>query len=208
MAEFTSDWFSYAIGNFTLVKQAALGDQMGHYQPQPGYLDNILEIGSHEGRSTCWTLENLLSDSGTITCLDPFANHHINPFRDETYSVDEDVWRRFQANVGEAKKPNQTINVMRGTSYYSLADLITQRKTYDFIYVDGNHQADATLADACMCFGLLKPGGFMLFDDYLWDHLPDVLDRGKMSIDAFVNMFLPTINIIAINYQYLIQKKV
>ena len=96
---------------------------------------------------------------------------------------------------------------MRGLSYYSLADLIAQRKTFDFIYVDGSHQADATLTDACMCFGLLNPTGFMLFDDYLWNHVPNVLDRGKMSIDAFVNMFLPNIDIVNINYQFLIQKK-
>jgi predicted O-methyltransferase YrrM len=204
MAEFTSDWFTYAIDNFSIVKNAT----MESHHPQPGYVNDILEIGSHEGRSTCWMLQNLLSDHGTITCIDPFANHHINPFRDESYVVDEEVFQRFQSNINEAKKPGQTVNVMRGTSYYALADLITQRKEFDFIYVDGNHQADATLTDACMCFGLLRYSGFMLFDDYLWDHLPDVLDRGKMSIDAFTNMFLPNIQFSSIGYQMLIQKKV
>jgi predicted O-methyltransferase YrrM len=196
MAEYTSDWFTYAITNFETVKKSFYGD-----------INDILEIGSHEGRSASWILQNMLGDQGTLTCIDPFANHHINPFRDITYTVDEAVLQRFYANVAEVKKPQQTLNVLRGTSYYALADLIAQRKSFDFIYVDGNHQADATLTDACMCFGLLKPGGFMLFDDYLWDHLPDVLDRGKMSIDAFVNMFLPSINISAIGYQFLIQKK-
>ena len=203
MTEFTSDWFTYAIDNFTVVKNAFVGD----LNTQPGYVNNILEIGSHEGRSACWMLENMLSDSGTLICIDPFANHHINPFRDKSYEMDEEVFAQFQANVTESKKPQQTVNVIKGTSYYALADLIAHRKTFDFIYVDGNHQADATLADACMCFGLLNPGGFMLFDDYLWDHLPNVLDRGKMSIDAFVNMFLPNINISSIGYQFLIQKK-
>lgn len=196
MSEYTSDWFSYAINNFETVKKSFYGD-----------INDILEIGSHEGRSASWILQNMLGDQGTLTCIDPFANHHINPFRDTTYTADEAVLQRFYANVAEAKKPEQTLNVLRGLSYYALADLIAQRKSFDFIYVDGNHQADATLTDACMCFGLLKPGGFMLFDDYLWDHLPDVLDQGKMSIDAFVNMFLPSINISAIGYQLLIQKK-
>ena len=196
MAEYTSDWFTDSVENFETVKKAFLVD-----------ITEILEIGSHEGRSASWMLQNMLGDNGTITCVDPFANHHINPFRDETYSVDEEVFRRFQSNVLAAKKIKQTVNIMQGPSYYALADLITQRKKFDFIYVDGNHQADATLTDACMCFGLLKPGGFMLFDDYLWDHLPNVLDRGKMSIDAFVNMFLPNINISGIGYQFLIQKK-
>jgi predicted O-methyltransferase YrrM len=203
MAEYTSDWFSYAIENFKLIKNSA----MGNHHPQPGFVNTILEIGSHEGRSACWMLENLLSDTGTLTCVDPFANSPITPFKDETYMVDREVFARFQANVTEAKKPQQTVDIMRGLSYYALADLIAQRKTFDFIYVDGSHQADATLTDACMCFGLLNPTGFMLFDDYLWNHVPNVLDRGKMSIDAFVNMFLPNIDIVNINYQFLIQKK-
>ena len=197
MSEYTADWFSDAVPNFEKIKESFLED-----------IDSILEIGSHEGRSASWMLQNMLGDNGTITCVDPFANDHINPFRDASYTVDEDVLRRFYANVNEAKKPNQTVNVMQGPSYYALADLIVQRKAFDFIYVDGNHQADATLTDACMCFGLLKPGGFMLFDDYLWDHLPNVLDRGKMSIDAFVNMFLPNLHISGLGYQLLIQKKV
>jgi predicted O-methyltransferase YrrM len=201
MAEYTVDWFTYAIDNFNIVKKSCMD------RPQPGYLDTVLEIGSHEGRSASWMLENFVSDTGSITCIDPFANNHINPFRDETYTVDEEVFARFQSNVSAAKKPGQNVEILRGTSYYALGDLISQRRLFDFIYVDGNHQADATLADACMCFGLLRPGGFMLFDDYLWDHLPNVLDRGKMSIDAFINMFLPNINISSIGYQFLIQKK-
>jgi hypothetical protein len=62
------------------------------------------------------------------------------------------------------------------------------------------------LADAVMAFGLLKPKGFMIFDDYLWKDAANLLDRPKMSIDAFVNMFQNSIEVIMINYQYVIQK--
>jgi hypothetical protein len=57
-----------------------------------------------------------------------------------------------------------------------------------------------------MAFGLLKKEGYMIFDDYLWNESPDVLDHPKMSIDAFVNLFRKQIAIGMINYQYVIQK--
>jgi len=84
--------------------------------------------------------------------------------------------------------------------------LITENKQFDFVYVDGSHSADEVLADAVMAFGLLKKNGYMIFDDYLWMVAVDSLDRPKMSIDAFVNMFQKHIEVKMINYQYIIQK--
>jgi hypothetical protein len=42
-------------------------------------------------------------------------------------------------------------------SFPALAQLIVDKRQYDFIYVDGSHNADDALADAVMCFGLLRP---------------------------------------------------
>ena len=39
---------------------------------------------------------------------------------------------------------------------------------YDLIYVDGSHTARDVLQDAVLGWGLLKRGGLMIFDDYLW----------------------------------------
>jgi hypothetical protein len=52
----------------------------------------------------------------------------------------------------------------------------------------------------------LKKNGYMIFDDYLWMAAADSLDRPKMSIDTFVNMFQKHIEVKLINYQYIIQK--
>jgi hypothetical protein len=46
----------------------------------------------------------------------------------------------------------------------------------------------------------------MIFDDYLWMAAADSLDRPKMSIDAFVNMFQKHIEVKLINYQLVIKK--
>lgn len=191
---FTADWFSNALINFEWVKERI---------PPP---ESILEIGCHEGRSTCWMLENLLTDTGTITCIDPFGNQPLSAYDNDDIPEQRIIEQIFRHNTGLAKKPNQTINVMPELSYRALAQLIVERKEFDFIYVDGSHCADVVLADATMAFGLLKKGGMMIFDDYLWNQASNVLDCPKMSIDAFVNMFQKHIAIGAINYQYIIQK--
>jgi len=182
MPTFTADYFSPVQYNVeTCAKQLTS-------------VDSILEIGSMEGRSSCWMLKNMLSASGTMTCVDVF--------RDPLYE------NRFRTNVNEVKGPDQTIEIIVDTSYYGLGQLISQRRLYDFIYVDGDHSATCALADATMAFGLLAPGGIMLFDDYRFDQEPDHLKRPKMSLDAFVNMFINDLDILFVNYQLAIRKKV
>ncbi|MCZ6464828.1 MAG: class I SAM-dependent methyltransferase [Proteobacteria bacterium] len=38
----------------------------------------------------------------------------------------------------------------------------------DFIYIDGCHEAACVLLDAVLSWDLLKVGGTMIFDDYVW----------------------------------------
>jgi len=192
---FTADWFTNGLINFEYAK--------AQMETPP---ESILEIGCHEGRSTCWMLENLLAEAGTITCIDPFANEPLSAFRNERPPENRIIEQIFCHNTDLAKKPDQTIRLMSTLSFYALAELITENKQFDFVYVDGSHSADEVLADAVMAFGLLKKNGYMIFDDYLWQAATDSLDRPKMSIDAFVNMFQKQIEIKLINYQYVIQK--
>jgi predicted O-methyltransferase YrrM len=195
MPNFSHDWFSHNIPNFTGVKQ---------YMSS---VNRILEIGSNEGRSTCWMLENMLDEDGSITCIDPFVHNPLSAFDFDINNEDRALETRFRTNVNSIKKAGQTITVMPDLSFYALAELIVQKQQYDFIYVDGSHTAEESLADIIMAFGLLKKGGVMILDDYLWDHPTEHLDRPKMSIDSFINMFIRKINILAQNYQVIIGKK-
>jgi predicted O-methyltransferase YrrM len=192
---FTADWFSNGLVNFEFVKSHA-----------ESKLSSILEIGSHEGRSTCWMLQNLLADDGVITCIDPFGNTPLNAYKNDELPDQRIIQDIHKHNTDLARLPTQTVEVMPVMSYHGLAQLIVDRREYDLIYVDGSHCADAVLADATMAFGLLKTGGYMIFDDYLWNESPDVLEHPKASIDAFVNLFRKQIAIGMINYQYVIQK--
>ena len=71
---------------------------------------------------------------------------------------------------------------------------------FDFIYVDGSHQAPDVLFDAVMSFKLLRKNGVIAFDDYLWfENLPHGKDLNrcpKPAIDAFTSIFYNKVNII------------
>ena len=51
---------------------------------------------------------------------------------------------------------------------YSFDSLRRIEGEFDFIYIDGWHSAFGALADGVMTWPLLKVGGVMIFDDYLW----------------------------------------
>jgi predicted O-methyltransferase YrrM len=200
MPQFSSDWFTNALVNFDYIKTYLIKEEKA--------INDILEIGSHEGRSSCWMLENMLTDTGTMTCIDPFADRPVTAFSYDSIPEDRSIENLFRANTAEVRKPGQTLEVVANMSFHALAQLIVDKRQYDFIYVDGSHNADDALADAVMCFGLLRPGGVMLFDDYLWeDGVSAYLGRPKQSIDAFVNMFYHRLKLGLVNYQLAIVKK-
>lgn len=194
---FTQDWFTHNTDNFIDCKKR-IAETLGD-------VNSILEIGCYEGRGTCWMLENMLSDTGSIICVDPFLGVD-NPERADPGLRYKPLEDRFNHNVASSKKPDQSVNVIPTSSYQALAALITANAQFDFIYVDGDHSGEGAMTDACMAWGLLKQGGVMLFDDYFWDHAADVLDRPKMAIDAFMNTFSRRFNVTTVGYQVAVQK--
>jgi hypothetical protein len=67
--------------------------------------------------------------------------------------------------------------------------------------------AKDVLTDACMAWPLLKPKGFMVFDDYLWKPQGfTLLQRPKFAVDTFVNMFEDEVTITHSGYQLIVRK--
>jgi predicted O-methyltransferase YrrM len=194
MTTFTSDWFSYAIPNFKAISE--------HMGPAT----RILEIGVYQGRATCWMLEHMLAKDGHMICVDPFIEEDgVDAFTTELvtqsphYNAERlALWR---SNTEEIRQPEQGLEVRVGRSYQELAKLIQENQSFDFIYVDGNHSASSVLADACMCFGMLRPTGIMLFDDYLWGDMPGLLHRPKLGIDYFTTLFSEQNALALLGYQ-------
>lgn len=190
------DWFSPRIPNFENIKSKL------------SVRKNVLEIGSFEGRSTCWILKNFLQPDGTIICVDTFEGSPEH--QPEHLSSLEARWKH---NTGLSVGKNQICKPYKNTSYNALAQLITEKARFDFIYVDGGHTASEVLTDACMSWDLLNVGGIMLFDDYQWpapreEPNPPLRDtqKPKLAINFFVHAYSEKLEVIFSNYQFAVKK--
>lgn len=182
---FTNNWFASARENFEIV--------LSQLQPT-----KILEIGSFEGESLCYLIERLAKDSDLeIHCVDTWeggVEHKSGGFAQSNMnSVESRFKRNTQLAIKSAPKKVSLIT-HKCFSDVALSQLISHDKKcyFDYIYIDGSHQAPDVLFDAVGSFKLLRIGGIMAFDDYLWaEKLPygiDPLRCPKPAIDAFVNI--------------------
>ncbi|MBW4487050.1 MAG: class I SAM-dependent methyltransferase [Trichocoleus desertorum ATA4-8-CV12] len=189
---FTSDWFSFNIPTWKVHLQQFVG--------QPNL--TCLEIGSWEGRSTCWLLENALTHpSATITCVDTFEGS----FEHQSYDPDyiKSLEDRFDFNIqqsGASEKVKKAV----GSSHQVLKRLPSN--TYDFIYIDGSHLACDVLIDAVLSWALVKVQGLLVFDDYDFKFPDNPNQNTKIGIDAFINSFLPKLEITHKGHQLILKK--
>lgn len=166
----------------------------------------ILEIGAYEGASTCYLIERQARHHDIeIHCIETWeggVEHQPGGYVQADMSA---VERRFHHNtrlaIGRATHRVDLV-VHKGYSDFELSRLVAAEKQnhFDFIYVDGSHQAPDVLCDAVLGFRLLKPQGVMAFDDYLWqESLPygtDPIRCPKPAIDAFTNLYCRKLQIL------------
>jgi predicted O-methyltransferase YrrM len=192
---FTADYFSMNIESWEC--------DLARFAHKPQL--NFLEVGSFEGRSACWLLENILTDdSCTITCIDTFdfAGQGIVHLQDagvESMSIEE----RFDYNINAAGGTHK-VRKLFGCSQEMLRSL--PFSTYDYIYIDGSHKAVNVLEDAVLAWPLLKKGGMLNFDDYYFELDPNPINRPRMAIDAFLSVYEAHYKLIRKDNQVTIEK--
>jgi predicted O-methyltransferase YrrM len=196
---FTQDWFSRSIPGWTHI--------LTHLAKKTPHL-RILEVGVFEGRSTCWLLQNFCkTPESRIVAVDTFkggiehSNMQLGGLR-----------KQFEDNVAAAGSP-AAVEVREGFSVDQLCRLVAENAApFDFISVDGSHQAADVLGDAVLAFQLLKAGGIIAFDDYTWSPMrpgtENPLLLPKMAIDAFTTIYSQKLRVISNLplYQLYVQK--
>ena len=191
--KYTTDWFHWAPN---------IWSEVAKQMPSRKW---FLEIGSYEGRSTVWTVENMMEEGGEIICIDTWegGEEHVMQKINMNY-----VEQNFDHNMRVLKDnfQNRWVDKRKGVSVEKLNELLSEKQSFDFIYIDGSHQAPDVLTDACLSWALLKVGGVMVFDDYGWGEPLPPTHKPKMAIDAFVKVYQEKAHVVHVGYQYTIQK--
>jgi predicted O-methyltransferase YrrM len=146
-----------------------------------------LEIGTFEGRSAIWLLQNVLTHPASrLTCIDVCKQPVLDDNLRETGAA-----HRVEVRIGRS---TEIVPSLPGNSF-------------DFAYIDGSHSSCDVLDDAVLTFLKIKIGGLIAFDDYLWDD-PKYNQHGtpKTAIDAFIACNRHKLEVIDSGYQIWVKK--
>jgi predicted O-methyltransferase YrrM len=154
---------------------------------------HILEIGTFEGRSAIWILQNLCKHPDSkLYCVDHWL------YKGEHNS---DTYKTFKKNIEPYK---DKVIVLKGHSSHMLRRL--NKPQFDFIYIDANRHSQNVLEDAVLSFPLLKPNAIMILDDYTHNKEHNI-NCPKPGIDAFMNMYANQIKVLHTKWQVVLQKR-
>lgn len=177
MPDFTKDWFT---NNIPLWEK-----QLMHLKGKPL---TFLEIGTFEGRSALWLLENILTHKDSrLYCVDSWK--------------DATVYKRFMKNIAPYE---DKVAVLRGMSSVMLRGI--KKEMFDFVYIDASKHSQNVLEEAVMSFPLVKPGGLIVFDDYTHNKEHDI-NCPRPGIDAFMNVYATEIKVLVTRWQVIAQKR-
>jgi predicted O-methyltransferase YrrM len=159
----------------------------------------FLQIGVFTGDASIWLCENILTGKGS-------------------YLYDVDTW------AGSDEQAHEEIDFNKVLEYYDKRISVLQsaarlrmtsddyfagnnRIKFDFIYIDGDHTSHQVAKDADNAWKLLKSGGILAFDDYLWGQdLPPELTP-KPAIDRFLAKYTGEYDLLSQDYQLWLKKK-
>lgn len=139
---------------------------------------NCLDIGTYEGRSAIWMVENLIKDSGSL--------HIVDPLRDDYKST---LLRNISKTGIEER-----IFLHEGDSIIELPKILEEKSEYfSFIYIDAGKTASDNCLNALLAERMLKVGGILVIDDYLWGK-PGIDFRyaPRLGIDSYASLTLLT----------------
>lgn len=183
----TQDWFFANVPEWQQLFAEIAG--------RPGL--RALEIGSFEGMSCCWLLENVLSGAQSrIVCIDPF--NAPGQLQAERY---------FDHNIAQTGRAHR---VMKLKGYSKQALTLLEGSRFDIAYIDGSHHPFHALEDALAVWPLLSPAAIVIFDDYaIGENYPPELAKDndpKPGIDAFLGLIGGQYRELKRGYQLAIQK--
>jgi len=169
--------------------------RLHHLSKFVGHPINVLEIGVHEGRSTCWMFDHIAThEEARLITVDPFgyvggsseAAIEVERFDSKVWGKAEEIERRYFENTAEF---SSRFMHHRLTSDQFFKSVECKPGHFSIIVVDGGHSAPQAAKDLLHSWDLLAHGGMLVFDDYKWNGDRDwKCDGPKRAMDAFLSI--------------------
>jgi len=135
-----------------------------------------VEIGCYAGGSACLMLQRPNTKVISIDLGSPISEEKVHN------------------NVYKLNKFNNPYNYLKGTS--QTQDMVNRLKELtneiDILFIDGDHSYGAVINDFTLYEGLVKKGGYIVFDDYHDYGCPGT----KVAVDEIVELVKEKYNII------------
>jgi predicted O-methyltransferase YrrM len=155
----------------------------------------ILEIGSFEGMSACYFLDRFKDNIARLVCVDSWEGS-----MEHTNAEIDGASANFDANVaafgGAGKVQKIALPSQEGLSLMQKDGAL-----FDLVYIDGSHTAADVEADGDAAWPLLKVGGIVVFDDYLWEAYSDASLTPLAGVHRFFEKHRESVETIRIGYQ-------
>ena len=158
----------------------------------------FLQIGAFTGDASAWLVDNILTQKNSILeDVDIWTGSDEEEHKEMDWL---DVERVYDSRI--AFRPNVIKSKMDSREFLRSIE----EPTFDFIYIDGDHTAEGVLQDAVLSWRLLKPGGIMAFDDYLWEDPRGIEFQPGWSIDTFIGAVKEESEVLLSNSQVWLRK--
>jgi hypothetical protein len=170
-------------------------EHLERFKGKPGL--KFLQLGVYTGDATVWLCDNILTGDGSLLRdVDTWQGS------DEREHENINFNQVFETYIAKTYGKPRLHHEMTTKEFFTL----TKFGKYDFIYIDADHTADAVATDAEYAWELLKKGGILAFDDYMWgqDMKPELTPRP--AIDNFLEFHEGEYNILTKEYQVWIEK--
>ena len=148
--------------------------------PYRGLPIRCLQIGAYTGDATEWMLDNVLThEDAVLFDVDPWTGsdepvHHQLDWK----SVEETYLERHKEVIESGKLQ---VRKMTSDEFFSSDE---GRQGFNFIYVDGNHEAAQVLKDGLNAIYRVGVGGIVAFDDFRWTSGKGLWADPKPAIEA------------------------
>ena len=147
----------------------------------PGMPWSYLEVGTFQGSSAAWMLDNVLSHPlSECYCVDVWRDMALRSNGRRFVRSGNDIELAARANLA---KYGSKVIIVKGNSAEVLRTW--QHGPHQIIYIDGDHGFAGCLADSYASWPLLSPGGVVIWDDYS--------DGRRCQVKKAVQAFLETI---------------